>query len=254
LVTPASSRKVPTVLLKGCETPHRAISSRPMPSVLSLEPAERLERLRSDLRMRAFLASGGRLVVATEGRGVEEIGALVRAGHRDFGEKYVQELARKAGVLCTLDPRLRLTLFGRLQRNKAGAALRLADRIESFDRPRLAHRLRFLADTGTRLPELLLQVNTGREPQKGGVLPEDADALIDLAQALGLPLCGVMGIPPRGEDPRPHFRFLRTLADRHHLPVRQMGMSDDWPEALDEGATAIRLGRAVFGASLHALR
>lgn len=141
-----------------------------------------------------------------------------------------------------------LHLVGPLQTNKARAAMALFAAIHSLDRPRLAETLARLADERGACPDLLVQVNTGEEPQKAGVAPGEARALLALTRRLSLPVRGLMCIPPEGADPVPHFRLLRAIAESEGLSWLSMGMSGDFETAVAEGATHVRVGRAVFGA------
>lgn len=143
---------------------------------------------------------------------------------------------------------LELRLIGPLQTNKALDAVRLFDVIETLDRPRLVQALARAADQAGRRPRCLIQVNTGLEPQKAGAAPDAVPALLDLARAHGLAVEGLMCIPPADEDPVPHFARLRDLAARLGLDVLSMGMSGDYPAAVAQGATHVRLGSALFGA------
>ncbi|MFT8718635.1 YggS family pyridoxal phosphate-dependent enzyme [Acetobacter sp.] len=189
------------------------------------------------------------LVAVSKFHPLSAVEAALAAGQRVFGENRVQEAASKFPVLRQRYPDLRLHLIGGLQTNKARDAVRIADMIESLDRPSLSDALVRAADQEGRLPELLIEVNTGDEPQKFGVAREEADAFIrDSITRFGPKLRGLMCIPPADQDPRPHFRFLKALADQHGLPVRSMGMSADFPEAIAEGATLVRVGSAIFGA------
>ncbi|GBR09985.1 YggS family pyridoxal phosphate-dependent enzyme [Acetobacter oeni] len=178
----------------------------------------------------------------------EAVETALAAGQRVFGENRVQEAAAKFPALRQRYPDLKLHLIGGLQTNKAREAVRLADVIESLDRPALSDALARAADQEGHLPDLLIEVNTGDEPQKFGIPREKADAFIrDCQTRFGARLRGLMCIPPAGEDPAPHFRFLHSLADEHSLPVRSMGMSADFPLAIAEGATLVRVGTAIFG-------
>jgi pyridoxal phosphate enzyme (YggS family) len=170
------------------------------------------------------------------------------AGQRVFGESRVQEAEAKWERLRREFPDVELQLIGRLQTNKVRAALRVFDVVATVDRERLAVAIgREIAD-GASLDRCLIQVNTGQEPQKGGIPPQEADRfIVRCRDQLGLPVTGVMCIPPGGVDPEPHFEHLRRLADRHDLAEISMGMSDDYPLAIRCGATHVRLGRAVFG-------
>ncbi|TPW05142.1 MAG: alanine racemase [bacterium] len=177
----------------------------------------------------------------------EAIDAALAAGQRVFGENRVQEAQgrwndRRGGI-----PDLELRLIGPLQSNKAADAVALFDVIETLDRPKLADAL---AAAGARLGKpvrVLIQVNTGAEPQKAGVLPGDVVALIDYARATGLIVEGLMCIPPADEAPGPHFALLRKIAHRHGLAVLSMGMSGDYETAIRFGATHVRVGSSLFG-------
>ena len=195
-----------------------------------------------------FRQAGGEVYIATEHRDTREIMELYAAGHRFFAEKYVQEAARRLPDLRRDCPDIRINFFGHLQQNKAIRAMTMFDAIETIDRPALALRLRRLLDEcpQVRTTDLFIQINTGREPQKSGALPEDAQALIDLCRRLQLPLTGLMAIPPRCADPAPHFKYVRNLANHNGLAKCQMGMSNDFAAAIQQGATAIRIGRAIF--------
>ncbi|WP_313001356.1 YggS family pyridoxal phosphate-dependent enzyme [Brevundimonas sp.] len=174
--------------------------------------------------------------------------AALATGQRVFGENRVQEAqAHWAGRRAAF-PDLELRLIGPLQTNKAVEAVELFDVIETLDRDRLAAALAAaMAKTGRR-PRVLIQVNTGAEPQKAGVLPDEADALIASARDLhGLHVEGLMCIPPAGEAPEPHFRMLADIAARHGLSVLSMGMSGDYETAISSGATHVRVGSALFG-------
>jgi len=177
----------------------------------------------------------------------DRIAAVLDAGHRRFGENYVQEAAGRWPDLRMAHPDLEIHMIGPLQTNKAGVAVDLFDAIHTLDRPSLAERLARLAQTKGRCPDLFVQVNTGAEPQKAGVLPAEADAFIAAARALDLPLKGAMCIPPDGEDSRPHFHLLAAIAARNGLSGLSMGMSGDFEAAIAEGATHIRVGSAIFG-------
>jgi len=210
----------------------------------------RYERLMSERSVRSFLRRGGEVFLASERQPAESLRVLIGLGHRHFAEKYVQEATSKWPALRAQTPGLRLNDFGRLQTNKVRPALALFDAIESLDRPSLALALQ-RQRVATRLgPSLYVQVNTGKEPQKGGLFPEDvARFCLYCRDELGLTLAGLMAIPPRAADARPHFELLRRLADESQLAGCSMGMSADYRVAIDCGATLIRIGRAVFGAA-----
>ncbi|BDG75143.1 YggS family pyridoxal phosphate-dependent enzyme [Roseomonas fluvialis] len=171
------------------------------------------------------------------------------AGQQVFGENRVQEAAEKFPALRAAHPAMRLHIIGGLQTNKARDAVRIADVIETIDRPKLASAIAEAMQKEGRRPDCLVQVNTGEEPQKSGVARHEADAFIRAArEEHGLPVSGLMCIPPVEDDPRPHFAFLRDLAARHGLKVLSMGMSGDFEAAIAEGATHVRVGSAIFGA------
>lgn len=209
----------------------------------------RYERLMAERSVSSLLRRGGEVFLATERQPLESVRALIGLGHRHFAEKYVQEATRKWSGLRASTPGLRLSDFGRLQTNKVRPALALFDAIESLDRPSLALALQRKMLDASRSPSLYVQVNTGKEPQKGGLFPEDVGRFCAYCrQELGLELAGLMAIPPRAAEPRAHFRLLRRLADESQLAGCSMGMSNDFQVAIDCGATVIRIGRAVFGA------
>lgn len=189
------------------------------------------------------------LVAACKTQGTESIAAVMAAGQRVFGENRVQEAAGKFPALRAAHPALRLHIIGPLQTNKVREAMAVADVIETLDRPKLAAALAAERDRTGRCPDLLVQVNTGREPQKAGIDPDAAPAFVaDCQGRLGLPVRGLMCIPPVEDDPRPHFASLAAMARRLSLPVISMGMSGDFEAAIAEGATHVRVGSAIFGA------
>lgn len=187
------------------------------------------------------------LVAVSKVQPEERVRAVLDAGQRVFGENRVQEAAERWGPLRADYPDVELHLVGPLQSNKARQAAELFDVIESVDRPKIARRLaEAFAETGRPLP-CYLQVNTGEEPQKAGVLPEDTDALVAECRALGLDLRGLMCIPPVDEEPALHFALLAEIAGRNGLTGLSMGMSGDFETAIRLGATVVRVGSAVFG-------
>jgi pyridoxal phosphate enzyme (YggS family) len=205
-------------------------------------------RLR-EAEVRAGRAPGSvTLLAVSKVQPEERVRAVLSAGHRAFGENRVQEAQARWTPLREEVPGVTLHLIGPLQTNKARAAAELFDAIHTLDRPRLAETLARLAQERGASPDLFVQVNTGREPQKAGCLPEEADALVAQARALELPVLGLMCIPPEGEDPVPHFGALRALAERNGLSGLSMGMSGDFEAAVAEGATHVRVGSAIFGA------
>lgn len=170
------------------------------------------------------------------------------AGQRLFGENYVQESRRKWPALREAWPDAELHLIGPLQSNKAEDALALFDAIHTLDRPSLAKALAKAAQKAGRQPRLLCQVNTGREPQKGGVDPDDLDAFLASCRGTyGLAVEGLMCIPPAEDPPSPHFAWLAQMAARNGLEVLSMGMSGDFAAAIQLGATHVRVGTAIFG-------
>ncbi len=189
------------------------------------------------------------LVAVSKTHPAEAVREAIKAGQAVFGENRVQEAAAKFPDLRALRPGLALHLIGGLQTNKAHDAVRVADVIESLDRPRLADALADAADKQGRLPRLLVQVNVGDEPQKAGVPRAEADAFIrDCRARFGDALAGLMCIPPAEGDPAPHFAWLAACAAQHGLPVVSMGMSGDFECAIAHGATHVRVGSAIFGA------
>ena len=187
------------------------------------------------------------LVAVTKTHGPEDILPALVAGQRVFGENRVQEAQGKWPALRAAYADIELHLIGPLQSNKAREAVALFDAIHTLDRPKLADALRAEMDKAGRTPFLFIQVNTGEEPQKAGVGPREADALIAHARALGLPLKGLMCIPPADAAPAPHFALLQRIARDHGLPLLSMGMSGDFETAIRFGATHVRVGSAIFG-------
>ncbi|GAA3685521.1 MULTISPECIES: YggS family pyridoxal phosphate-dependent enzyme [Acetobacter] len=188
------------------------------------------------------------LVAVSKFHPLQSVQEALAAGQCVFGENRVQEAAVKFPPLRAANPDLRLHLIGGLQTNKARDAVRIADMIESLDRPALVDAIARAADAQGRLPDLLVEVNTGDEPQKFGVPKEEADAFIRLCQKqFGPSLRGLMCIPPAEQNPVPHFQLLRSMAQTHGLPVLSMGMSADFEQAIAHGATLVRVGSAIFG-------
>jgi len=170
-------------------------------------------------------------------------------GHRVFGENRVQEALAKYPELREEFPDLALHLIGPLQTNKVRDALAIFDVIESVDRPRLAQVLAKEMDHSGRRPPCLIEVNTGEEPQKAGIMPAEADAfIVECRDRLGLPIIGLMCVPPIDDEPAPHFALLREIGRRNDLLVLSMGMSADFEKAIRFGATHVRVGTAIFGA------
>ena len=173
---------------------------------------------------------------------------VLEQGQRVFGENRVQEAAGKWPDFRASFDAIDLHLLGPLQTNKARQAVELFDVIHSLDRPKLATALARLAQETGRCPDLFIQINTGKEMQKAGIMPEDADAFIASCSAMDLPVRGVMCIPPVDETPALHFALLAKIAQRNGLSGLSMGMSADFEMAIGFGATHVRVGSAIFGA------
>lgn len=188
------------------------------------------------------------LVAVSKVQPNERVEHVLEEGYRVFGENRVQEAAGKWPDFKTRFDNVDLHLLGPLQTNKARQAMDLFDCIHSLDRPKLAATLARLAQETGGCPDLFIQVNTGEEPQKAGVLPAETDAFIAECRALDLPLQGLMCIPPVEEEPALHFALLAKLAERNGLTGLSMGMSGDFETAIALGATHVRVGSAIFGA------
>lgn len=187
------------------------------------------------------------LIAVSKTRTAEEIRPLLAAGHRSFGENRVREATGKWPELREAYPELQLHLIGQLQSNKAEEAVALFDCIHSLDRPSLVDALaRAMSKAGKSVP-CFVQVNIGEEEQKGGCAIADLPALLDQAQAVSIPVVGLMCIPPADVEPAPYFALLAELAARHGLSRLSMGMSDDFETAITLGATHVRVGTALFG-------
>ena len=178
----------------------------------------------------------------------ERVTAVLDEGHRCFGENRVQEAAGKWPAFRETYDAVDLHLIGPLQTNKTRQAMELFQAIHSVDRPKLANTLARLAQETGACPDLFIQVNTGEEDQKAGVLPADTDAFVETCRDLDLPLRGLMCIPPVDEEPSLHFALLAKLAARNGLDQLSMGMSADFETAIALGATHVRVGSAIFGA------
>ena len=188
------------------------------------------------------------LVAVSKTHPASAIEAAVAAGQKVYGENRVQEVSQKWTALKDKYPDTRLHLIGSLQSNKARDAVCLCDVIETVDRPKLARSLARLMDEEGQRPDCLIQVNTGEEPQKAGVLPADADAFITACRDdYGLPVTGLMCIPPAHEEAALHFALLHGIAERNGLATLSMGMSADYEIAVQFGATHVRVGTAIFG-------
>lgn len=205
-------------------------------------------------RIAAAAADAGRstaaitLVAVTKSHPAAAIRPALAAGHRVFGENRVQEAEAKWPALKADYPDLRLHLVGGLQRNKVKRAVALFDAIETIDRPELARAVADEIARSGRRPQCFVQVNTGEEPQKGGVSPADADAFIAACRDdFGLAIAGLMCVPPLKDESSPHFALLREIAKRNGVERLSMGMSSDFETAIRFGATHVRIGTAIFG-------
>ena len=189
------------------------------------------------------------LVAVSKPHGADRVRELLEVGHRVFGENRVQEAEGKFPELKAAFPDLELHLIGPLQTNKARDAVALFDVIQSVDRDRLAASLAKEMEKLGRRPACYIQVNTGEEPQKAGILPKDVDAFVALCRdQYKLPIVGLMCIPPVDEEPALHFALLAKMAARNGLARLSMGMSADYETAVRMGATHVRVGSALFGA------
>ena len=189
------------------------------------------------------------LVAISKTFGAAAIAPVIAAGQRVFGENRVQEARAKWPALKERHPDIELHLVGPLQSNKTKDAVALFDAIHSVDRPSLAEALAKEFARQTRRPTLFVEINTGAEPQKAGVLPEDTDAFLRTCrESYGLDIAGLMCIPPADEPPAPHFALTAKIARRNGLKLLSMGMSADFPLAIAFGATHVRVGTAIFGA------
>ena len=212
---------------------------------------ERYEEIRS--RMAKAAREAGRsdeatLVAVTKTFAAPDIEPVLAAGHRVFGENRVQEAQGKWPALRAKHDGVELHLIGPLQSNKAADAVALFDVIETVDREKIARALKAEMDRQGRRPRLYVQVNTGLEPQKAGIAPDDTAKFVSLCRdGLGLPIEGLMCIPPADENPGPHFALLRKLARESGVTRLSMGMSGDFETAIGFGATGVRVGSAIFG-------
>ena len=193
-------------------------------------------------------AGSVKLVAVSKRQPRPRIEAALAEGQRRFGENQIQEAERRWPELREHWPDLELHLVGGLQTNKARTAVALFDAIHSLDRPKLAGYIADAAGALGRMPDLFVQVNTGEEPQKGGVPPTEADGFIQACRhEYGLVISGLMTIPPSDEEPSLHFALLAKIAERNGIAGLSMGMSTDFETAIEFGATHLRIGTAVFG-------
>jgi pyridoxal phosphate enzyme (YggS family) len=193
-------------------------------------------------------ADGISLIAVSKVQPNARVQAVLEMGHKTFGENRVQEALGKWPDFQHTFGHLDLHLIGPLQTNKARQAVELFGTIHSVDRPKLAATLARLAQERGASPDIFIQVNTGEEPQKAGILPSDTDVFVAECRALDLPVKGLMCIPPVEEEASLHFALLAKMAERNGLSGLSMGMSDDFEKAIEFGATHIRVGSAIFGA------
>ena len=205
------------------------------------------ERLQAAERANGRKIGSTKLIAVSKVQPNERVHAVLSEGHRVFGENRVQEALGKWPAFKEAFGGVELHLIGPLQSNKTRQAMELFDAIHSVDRPKLSTSIARIAQELGRCPEIFIQVNTGFEPQKAGILPQEVDAFVKDCRALDLPLKGVMCIPPAEEDPAHHFALLAKIAENNGLSGLSMGMSGDFELAVAHGATHIRVGSAIFG-------
>ena len=193
-------------------------------------------------------AGSTKLIAVSKVQPNDRVEAVLQQGHRLFGENKVQEAAGKWPDFRESFQEVAVHLLGPLQTNKARQAMELFEAIHSLDRPKLATTLARLAQELGQCPDLFIQVNTGQEPQKAGIMPADADGFVAECRALDLPIVGLMSIPPVDEEASLHFALLAKIAERNGLSGLSMGMSSDFEKAVAFGATHVRVGSAIFGA------
>jgi pyridoxal phosphate enzyme (YggS family) len=215
-----------------------------------MTPAGRLQHVLDEIAKSARVAGRKpedvQLIAVSKRHEAVEIEPLIAAGQRDFGESRVQDALSKWPPLLERFPDIRLHGIGRLQSNKAADAVRLFDTIHSLDRRSLLDALVAEAAKAKRFPSVYVQVNIGEEEQKGGCPIAEVGELVEAVRASPLPLAGLMAIPPRGVEAAPYFALLAEIARRHDVTGLSMGMSGDFPTAVMLGATAVRVGTALF--------
>ena len=220
-----------------------------MEGVIAANLAAVQERIAEAARGADRAPDGVTLVAVSKTHPAASVRQALLAGHRVFGENRVQEAQAKYPELREEFPGLSLHLIGPLQTNKVRDAVAGFDVIESVDRLRLAQALAREMEHSGRRPPCLIEVNTGEEAQKAGIMPADADGFIlECRERLELPIIGLMCVPPLDEEPAPHFALLREIARRNDLRILSMGMSADFEKAIRFGATHVRVGTAIFGA------
>lgn len=210
-----------------------------------------LQKIRDEEARVGREAGSTRLIAVSKVQPLDRVVSVLDEGHRLFGENKVQEAAGKWPDLRARYEGIELHLIGPLQTNKARQAMELFDAIETVDRPKLAKTIARLAEELGHCPKLFVQVNTGEEEQKAGVMPGDADAFIADCRDLGLTIAGLMCIPPVDEEPSLHFALLAKIAARNGLDELSMGMSGDFEKAVAQGATYVRVGSAIFGERVY---
>ncbi|WP_421779550.1 YggS family pyridoxal phosphate-dependent enzyme [Kiloniella litopenaei] len=219
---------------------------------MSVDIAKNLKNISDQIelsRVESLMASENvSLIAVSKTKPVKDIISAYEAGHRVFGENKVQEAQKKFAEIGQKREEIELHLIGPLQTNKAKEAVETFDVIQTVDRPKLVKALAKEIKKLGKQPEFYIQVNTGEEPQKAGVLPDDLKELIGLCHEQDLRVTGLMCIPPVDEEPSLHFSFLSKLAKENDLPNLSMGMSNDFDLAVRFGATHVRVGSGIFGA------
>lgn len=210
-----------------------------------------LQKIRDEESRVGRELGGAKLIAVSKVQPLDRVVAVLEEGHRLFGENKVQEAAGKWPDLRRRFEDVELHLIGPLQTNKARQAMELFDAIQTVDRPKLARTIARLADELGHCPKLFVQVNTGEEDQKAGVMPADTDAFLAECRALGLTIDGLMCIPPVDEEPSLHFALLSKIAKRNGIKELSMGMSGDFEKAVAQGATYVRVGSAIFGERVY---
>lgn len=210
-----------------------------------------IKKVKSLLKKSELLAkkriNSTKLIVVSKTQSEEKIEIVLKEGHRCFGENRVQEAHQKWPKLKENYNNITLHLIGPLQSNKTRQAFELFDVIQTLDRLKLAKALANLAQEKSFCPSLFIQVNTGEEPQKAGVLPKDLDIFVKECRNMDLPIEGLMCIPPIDDEPSLHFALLKKMQDKNQLKSLSMGMSSDFETAILFGATHVRVGSAIFG-------
>lgn len=216
------------------------------------DPAENLREITARIAAAAKAAHRApgdiELIAVTKRQSEDRVKALIDAGHRIFGENRLQEAQTRWSERRADQPDLDLHMVGPLQSNKVEDVMELFDAVHSLDRPKLAHKFAEQAAKSGHCPDLFIQVNTGEEPQKAGILPQDLDDFVRLCRdELSLPVVGLMCLPPQWEEPALHFALLQKLGTAHGLNKLSMGMSADFETAIQFGATHLRLGTVLLG-------